>query len=256
MCVSFNNNDAPAYLPTFKKSLNVIFDEALPQLLSNNKLTSNEKYTTLRDGTIVHTKGEGESNNEENYSRGMGGNDNQTTKNNTITSSSSSTSPSALTVIDLGSGDGRVVMEARRRGYRAIGYEINPGLVAVSMVWNGLRSLQRVVESSSSGHSSGTGTASFIRQDIWDICPFQIVQADVIFVYGLGPIMHRLAEKLYNEAKDDVIIVSNVFEMRSKHWVRVFHSSDVNVHIYQRRRQQQISILAEVVDEAKTSDKQ
>eukprot|EP00392_Amoebophrya_sp_AT5.2_P000905 g907.t1 len=39
--------------------------------------------------------------------------------------SSSSSSPRLL---DFGSGDGRIVLEAARRGYRAVGYEINPYL--------------------------------------------------------------------------------------------------------------------------------
>lgn len=36
------------------------------------------------------------------------------------------------TLVDIGSGDGVVLREASRRGARAIGYEINPILVAIS----------------------------------------------------------------------------------------------------------------------------
>jgi len=36
------------------------------------------------------------------------------------------------TLIDLGSGDGRVLKEAAKRGFKVIGYEINPFLVIVS----------------------------------------------------------------------------------------------------------------------------
>lgn len=36
------------------------------------------------------------------------------------------------TLVDIGSGDGVVLREAAKRGARAIGYEINPALVAVS----------------------------------------------------------------------------------------------------------------------------
>ncbi|GBG32671.1 Protein FAM173B [Hondaea fermentalgiana] len=38
-------------------------------------------------------------------------------------------------MVDLGSGDGRVVIEAARNGYEAVGYELNPMLVAVSQTW-------------------------------------------------------------------------------------------------------------------------
>lgn len=36
------------------------------------------------------------------------------------------------TVLDLGSGDGKVLREASRRGAKAVGYELHPGLVAVA----------------------------------------------------------------------------------------------------------------------------
>ncbi len=42
--------------------------------------------------------------------------------------------PKGALVIDLGSGDGRLLVLASQRGYRAIGYEINPILWVIS-VW-------------------------------------------------------------------------------------------------------------------------
>ncbi len=38
------------------------------------------------------------------------------------------------TLLELGSGDGRVLLEAGRRGLKAVGYEINPILVVVSLI--------------------------------------------------------------------------------------------------------------------------
>lgn len=38
------------------------------------------------------------------------------------------------TLLELGSGDGRVLREAAKRGLKAVGYEINPVLVVVSYV--------------------------------------------------------------------------------------------------------------------------
>lgn len=35
-------------------------------------------------------------------------------------------------LVDLGSGDGRIVIEAAKKGYEAVGYEINPWLVLYS----------------------------------------------------------------------------------------------------------------------------
>lgn len=37
-------------------------------------------------------------------------------------------------LVDIGSGDGRILREARRRGARALGYEINPFLVLISQL--------------------------------------------------------------------------------------------------------------------------
>ena len=37
------------------------------------------------------------------------------------------------TLLELGSGDGRVMREAAKRGLRVVGYELNPFLVVVSM---------------------------------------------------------------------------------------------------------------------------
>ena len=36
------------------------------------------------------------------------------------------------TIVDLGSGDGRLLIEAARSGYKAIGYELNPFLVLLT----------------------------------------------------------------------------------------------------------------------------
>lgn len=42
---------------------------------------------------------------------------------------------SGTRVLDLGSGDGRLLRAVARRGGQAIGYEINPLLYALSVVW-------------------------------------------------------------------------------------------------------------------------
>lgn len=39
-------------------------------------------------------------------------------------------------LVDIGSGDGIVLREARRRGARAVGYEINPLLALIARVWS------------------------------------------------------------------------------------------------------------------------
>ena len=178
-----------AYLPTFQKSLHVIFDEALPQLLTPDGVIFLNGHITRQDKEAEEIR-----------------------------------------VIDLGSGDGRVVLEASRRGYCAVGYEINPLLVLISKLWNAfceIRMSERI-----------RGSASFYVKDIWDISAAEIGEARLIFVYGLGPIMQRLAEKLHKEGHPNLIVVSNVFEIKSTLWQRVYHNQEVNVHIYKRRKVQ------------------
>lgn len=89
-------------------------------------------------------------------------------------------------VYDLGSGDGKLLLLATRKGTRAIGYEINPLLVLYANLRN-----------------ARTRWKNFWRADIHD--------ADVIFIYLLPWKMERLAEKLKNECKKGTVIVSNSF---------------------------------------------
>lgn len=124
-----------------------------------------------------------------------------------------------IVVFDLGSGDGRVVIEAARRGYRAIGYEINPFLVLFSIV-NGATTPKK------------GGSATFFWLDIWKVNDLHT--ADVIFVYGLAPIMDQLSEKIIREAKPNVIVVSNVFKMPSDQWKLAYTNDEKSVHVYGR----------------------
>lgn len=124
-----------------------------------------------------------------------------------------------IVVVDLGSGDGRVVIEAARRGYRAIGYEINPFLVLFSIVNAAITPKKG-------------GSATFCWLDIWKVN--DLYSADVIFVYGLAPIMDQLSEKIILEAKPNVIVVSNVFKMPSDQWKLAYTNDEKSVHVYQR----------------------
>jgi hypothetical protein len=97
-------------------------------------------------------------------------------------------------LMDLGSGEGAVVRAAVRQGGfgRATGIEINPALVALSRV----RSLLRLP------------SERFRLQCMWTA---DVSDVDVIFVYGLSPIMERLGTKLATELPAGAHIVSNAF---------------------------------------------
>jgi hypothetical protein len=89
-------------------------------------------------------------------------------------------------VYDLGSGDGKLLRMAARKGARALGYEINPLLVLYANI-------------------RGTRT---IWKNFWKA---DIHNADVIFIYLLPWKMERLANKVKTECKKGTVIVSNSF---------------------------------------------
>ena len=96
-------------------------------------------------------------------------------------------------LVDLGSGDGRVLVAAARRGIRSVGYELNPFLVISS--WLQLRKYRTVA------------TVRFA--DFWTT-PLPKETA-VVFVFLAGPFMKRLDTKLSREAQrlgHDIVLIS------------------------------------------------
>jgi SAM-dependent methyltransferase len=98
-------------------------------------------------------------------------------------------------VMDLGSGDGRTVITAAKRGAHAVGIEYNPDMVALS---------QRNAEK-----AGVTGKASFRQADLFatDFSP-----ATVVTMFLLPDINLRLRPKIL-ELKPGTRIVSNTFTM-------------------------------------------
>ena len=96
--------------------------------------------------------------------------------------------------VDLGSGDGRLVIALARTGAQASGYEIDPLLV-----WLSRRKIRQ----------AGLEKQAFIyRQSFWngDLSGF-----DVVTVYGISYMMKRLERKLKRELKTGARVVSNYF---------------------------------------------
>eukprot|EP01062_Namystynia_karyoxenos_P001627 TRINITY_DN10559_c0_g1_i2.p2 TRINITY_DN10559_c0_g1~~TRINITY_DN10559_c0_g1_i2.p2 ORF type:complete len:218 (+),score=42.72 TRINITY_DN10559_c0_g1_i2:62-715(+) len=123
---------------------------------------------------------------------------------------------SALTFCDLGSGDGRVVIAAARRGMRAQGFEINPVLLA----W-----------SRASAAAAGWGVwrrTRFSMRSFWGV---NLAHCDVVHVYGLDDIMEPLAEKLEQELRPGSLVVSNTFAM-PRSWQRLEGESGGGMLVY------------------------
>lgn len=98
-------------------------------------------------------------------------------------------------VMDLGSGDGRMVITAAKRGARAVGVEYNADLVALS---KRRAAAQRV-----------TDKATFIRADLFET---DLSQATVITMFLRDDLNLKLRPRLL-DLKPGTRIVSNTFSM-------------------------------------------
>lgn len=103
-------------------------------------------------------------------------------------------------VVDLGSGDGTLLIEAGRRGAKAIGLEINPFLVGYSRIRTRLAGLE--------------GRVKIFRKDFRD---YQLQDADVIFVYLWPETLVLLKNKFTAELKPGARIISNAFRIPELH---------------------------------------
>ena len=98
-------------------------------------------------------------------------------------------------VIDLGSGDGRTVITAAKRGSKALGIEYNPDMVEVSK--------------RNAAKEGVTDKASFMKADLFES---DFSQAQVITMFLLPSINIKLRPKILN-LKPGTRIVSNTFDM-------------------------------------------
>lgn len=98
-------------------------------------------------------------------------------------------------VIDLGSGDGRTVITAAKRGSKALGIEYNPEMVELSR--------------RSAAKEGVTDKASFMKADLFES---DFSQAQVITMFLLPSINLKLRPKILN-LTPGTRIVSNTFDM-------------------------------------------
>lgn len=116
------------------------------------------------------------------------------------------------TLIDLGSGDGRLMRAAASRGARVIGYEINPLLYLISLAvcWPYRKQV------------------SVRLGDYWHAT---LPESDVIYVFLLNRLMGRLDSKLRHELVRDTKVVSFVFEFPGRKPVAT--SRNAFVYVFQ-----------------------
>jgi len=100
--------------------------------------------------------------------------------------------PTRGTLVDLGSGDGSVVREAARLGYKSIGIEINSTLYLYSQV----------------NRLFWQGSAQFVRSDLFQ---YPLHDANVVFLFGVRPYMPRLSQKIAQECRPGTFVLSYRF---------------------------------------------
>lgn len=98
-------------------------------------------------------------------------------------------------VIDLGSGDGRTVITAAKRGAKALGIEYNPDMVELSK--------------RNATKEGVSDKASFVKADLFES---DFSQAQVITMFLLSSINMKLRPKIL-DLKPGTRIVSNTFDM-------------------------------------------
>lgn len=103
------------------------------------------------------------------------------------------------TVIDLGSGDGRILIEAAKRGAKAIGYEIDPILVSQS---------RRLAKKENLSH-----LITVRHQNMWRA---DFNQATIITLYLFPNFMDRLQRLLENKLTHPLKLVSHDYRFTHK----------------------------------------
>jgi SAM-dependent methyltransferase len=113
-------------------------------------------------------------------------------------------------LLDLGSGDGRIVFAAAKRGAICVGIEINPLLF-----WYSSLRLR----------SKGLLTVTIKRANFWT---FDISDVDVLTVYLVPLHMDRLKAKILKEMKTGSRVISVVYQFPD--WIP--EKSDGDVFLY------------------------
>ncbi|XP_794078.3 ATP synthase subunit C lysine N-methyltransferase [Strongylocentrotus purpuratus] len=94
-------------------------------------------------------------------------------------------------LVDLGSGDGRIVITGAKHGYQGVGYELNPWLVWYSRI---------------ASRQAGTKErTSFHRTNLWNV---DLSKFDVIVIFGVSQMMAALETKISSEMKPNASVVA------------------------------------------------
>lgn len=119
-------------------------------------------------------------------------------------------------VVDLGSGDGRILIAAARSyGARGLGVDIDPA---------------RVRESIENARAAGVaGLVTFRREDLFQT---PIADADVLTLYLLQEINLRLRPRILAEMRPGARVVSHDFDMGDWRWDQRRHVGSATIYLW------------------------
>jgi SAM-dependent methyltransferase len=118
-------------------------------------------------------------------------------------------------VYDLGSGDGRIVIAAARKGARAVGVDIDP---------------ERIRESNDNARSAGVAKrVKFIEQNLFDT---DFREASVVTLYLLPGVNLKLRPKLLTQLRPGTRIVSHSFNMGDWKPAQTAEVDGANVYLW------------------------
>lgn len=114
--------------------------------------------------------------------------------------------------VDLGAGDGRVVIACAKLGAEAHGYELSPERVQLATHNIKMEKL--------------AGLALIHHQSFWDA---NLQNFQIVTLYGITGMMERLERKLTGELPPGVKIVSNAF--RFPNWKPIAAKNSVYLYV-------------------------
>ena len=100
-------------------------------------------------------------------------------------------------LIDLGCGDGRIVIAAARRGASALGVDIDA---------------ERIAEAETAARAAGVAHLASFRQE--DLFATRLEDASVVTLYLLSGLNHLLAARLQTELAPGSRVLSHAFAIR------------------------------------------
>lgn len=119
-------------------------------------------------------------------------------------------------MVDLGSGDGRIVIAAAKRGFQAMGIELNLWLVLFSRARAILQGVSHL--------------ATFKRQDMWkaDLSKF-----DNVVVFGVDEVMGLMEEKVKSDVCPGTRVIVSRFRLPNTNHKEQIETGSGTVWVYE-----------------------